>query len=367
MLKFDPSLVTFQFIKVKSISTGMGGCIRFLDEEKTTDAKDVFITKDIPIICAASWKKLHKTSSYFKPVEACACLYDGNVIAIEKSTFGNRTYIDPLTQEIHEWIPNMYKLYDEIIDMCEGSDMYFDGAYIYGFEGTVENAIADGEWISEKGNFRAVTSNCISMNKIGFVSNVYVEVRTSVAYVAANNEYNITAPVWKNLGSVGSSNLKKAADSTDMINISNRFDEIDDKLLVNINFALAAAGALSKLFGYRSIEPLRLPHLMLMLRTVNLPNVPAEVRKSTDIGLTFTHCMGWLLGLQRTATTYEQVIKMRSLFRYLTGHGIYARELTTTIRDGMTYDDVPLMTRADAEEGSREFLPLSAYDTRAFG
>lgn len=124
------------------------------------------------------------------------------------------------------------------------------------------------------------------------------------------------------------------------------FDMIDESLAVNLNFALKAGQEIGKKFGYEFVEPLQLPRLMIELHTVNLPNVPAEVKATYDIGLKFTHAMAWLLGMSRKTKEddLETYIMMRSLMKYLTKRGIFRSNVFNAERvfkDGQTVKDVP--------------------------
>jgi hypothetical protein len=207
---------------------------------------------------------------------------------------------------------------------------------VYTFKQSLDAAIEEGKLLSSDGRFRSLYVTAIHLNYIGFFddSYVYAESRTCLAYVASSGVYSIAPPIWKTLDGIGNSQFKKAGTDTDVLGLSSQFDKVDNLLMVNLQFAIIAGIQLTKQFGYQSIEPLQLPRLMVQLNTVNLQQISTEVRQTFDIGLTFTQAMAWLLGINRNVTTYDEMITLKRLFRYLSANGIFSRnELNNIVKD----------------------------------
>ena len=356
IFRFEPSMITFKKVKISNLSYSFGGTLTVLDEERTTPGHDVYKRYPIPLALARVFKDKYKISKFLVPVEGCIMLYQGNVIAIEKSAFNERYYTDS-NDEIKEWQPTMEAVFNRIKLMIYSGNWYFDGSYIYSFrdhahkEHDIKEAVMDGSPLTQDGKFRAVHVDAIRVTYAGYTADVYMEDRQCLAYVADNGDFSVSPPVWKQMSGLGNSNLKKKHNESELIGLTSQFDKVDRIMAVNLNFAMTAGNILTKQFGYKSIEPLQLPKLMVQLRTVNLPRISQEIKQTFDIGLTFTQTIAWLLGMQKGLTEYNQMLALRKLFKYLSIKGIYARKSLSDIRVDETVT-VPLMTRAQAEQNA---------------
>jgi hypothetical protein len=355
LFRFEPSMIKFQKIKISNLSYSFGGTLTILDEERSTPERDVFKRYPIPLALARVFKEKYKISRFLVPIEGCIMTYQNNVIAIEKAQFNERYYMDS-NDEIHEWQPIMESVFKHIKLLTYSGNWYFDGSYIYTFRNynNVYDAIINGEPLNEKGNFRAVKVDAIRVTYVGYTNEVNIENRQCLAYLTSTGEYSISPPIWKQMSGLGNSNLKKVKES-EMIGLTSQFDKVDAVMGVNLNFALQAGNILTKQFGYKSIEPLQLPKLMIQLKTVNLPRISSEIKQTFDIGMTFTQTIAWLLGLQKNLTEYDQMLALRKLFKYISIKGIFAKKSLTDIRINENVS-VPLLTRQQAEQNAIKFL-----------
>lgn len=338
MITFEPSKIKIKRIKVKSLNS-MSGALQIIDETVTDREKTYKM--DCPKAITGFYKKVHGVTNYTIPQECAIMLYDGNIIALERAPVNSRFTIGLFDESI-EWIPQMQSVFDKILSMLKPEyRWFFDGSYIYSFYDGIDLAVAGGKHLSENGNFRAVIAHSIFVNYIGFADDVYIEDRNCLAYIANNGAYSVSTPVWKTLDGIGNNKLK-AADSQEYIGLSTQFDKVDNNLMVNLQFAIYAGTILTRQFGYQSIEPLQLPKLMVQLRTVNLPQIPTEVKQTFDIGLTFTQAMAWLLGLNKKVATYDEMMTMKKLFRYLSTNGIFGKkDIHNIVKD--EHIDLPLL------------------------
>jgi hypothetical protein len=145
-----------------------------------------------------------------------------------------------------------------------------------------------------------------------------------LGYIASNGSYAVTSPLWATLVNIGENNMKKA--TMEIKGGMTQFDKVDRNMIVSLQFAIYSGKMLSKVFGYHSLDFLQLPKLMIQLNTVNLPNVPVDIRNTFDIGIPFTQCMAHLLGLLRKCETLEEVCMMNKVIKYLSTKGIYSRK-----------------------------------------
>lgn len=353
LFRFNPSMVTFQKVKISNLSYSFGGTLTILDEERSTPGKDVYKRFPIPLALARVFKTTYGLSKFLVPVEGCIMMYRGNVVAIEKNQFNDRYYEDS-NGEKHEWLPMMESTFKKIKLMTYSGSWYFDGSYIYSFTDhahkpdDAEQAVLGGDPLSADGRFRSVHVDAIRVTYLGYLTDTFIEGRECISYIAENGEFSISTPVWKQMSGLGNSTTKKKDVESELVGLTSQFDKVDKVMAVNLNFALQAGNVLTRTFGYKSIEPLQLPKLAVQLRSVNLPRIAQEIKQTFDIGMTFTQTMAWLLGLQKEVTDYEQMLALRKLFKYLAIKGIYARKSLTDIR----IDDsvmVPLLTREQAE------------------
>ena len=358
LFRFEPHDISFQKVKIKNISKAFGGTLTIVDEERSElEGKEVYKRYAIPHSLERVFRDKYKIKQFFVPVEGCIMMYRGNVIAIEKAVFNERTYEDS-NGEIKEWQPTMEAVFRKIRMMIYSGDWYFDGSYIYSFGKDHVQAIAEGEPLTIDGKFRSVNVNAIRITYAGFANEIYEETRQCIAYMAADGQCSVSPPIWKHMSGLGNSNLKKRNNDSELIGLTTQFDKVDAIMAVNLNFALTAGVTLTKHFGYKSISPLQLPKLMVQLKTVNLPRIAQEIKQTFDIGMTFTQTIAWLLGLQMNVTDYDQMLALRKLFKYLSIKGIFARKTLTDIyvEPG---NFAPMLTLEQATTAANELRPYN--------
>ena len=323
MIKFDHSKIEIKRIKLKSINS-MSGSIQVVDETVTDKEKTYKLECHNSI--TRLYNKTHGATYYTVPYECAILLYDGNIIALEKANI-NQRLSEGFDGESTEWMPRMAQTFKQVVGMMgEYNDWYIDGSYVYTFKQSLDSAVKEGKHLSSDGRFRSIYVTAIHLNYIGFTTDVYAESRTCLAYVANSGEYSIAPPVWKTLDSIGNTQIRKASAESENVGLTSQFDKVDNNLMVNLQFAIVAGIQLTRQFGYQSIEPLQLPRLMVQLNTVNLQQISTEVKQTFDIGLSFTQAMAWLLGINRRVTTYEEMITLKRLFRYLSANGIFSKK-----------------------------------------
>jgi hypothetical protein len=167
-----------------------------------------------------------------------------------------------------------------------------------------------------------------------------------LAFVAGDGKFAISPPIWKHYDETAGA---VTDDDDSGNNAASKFDfnSIDTKYSVNLNFALKAAKEIGTLCGYDSIEPLDLPRLMTELCTVNLPNIPQQVKATYDIGMAPSHAVAWLLGISRSVDNLQTLTVVRTLLKHVMGKGLFERDAFTAdaiLFDGMSIDDVRLMS-----------------------
>lgn len=341
LYKFDASKLTFEHVRVKNINSA-GGSISIIDESIT--GKEKTTRYECPNSITRAFRAIHGMTNFHIPHECCLLKYDGHIIAIEKATINERTYIGlDGTEKI--WTPDMVHTLNKLKEMTEEGEWYIDGTYVYTFTDGIERAISTGKELTSDGKFRSVECTAIMLSYLGYNDALYTEGRNCLAYVADNDEYSITAPIWKTYNFVGG--LGAGEDGV----ILSDFNKAEKSLLVNLQFAIIAGINVTRIYGYKRIEPLQLPKLMVQLRTVNLQMLPQEVKETFDIGMSFLQALAWLMGLYKQVPTFDDMMYMKRLVKYLTSTGTNKRKSMEVLT---APNNVPLMTMEEAFENAKQ-------------
>lgn len=363
MIRFDASQLSIDFVQLKSITTSLGGSISIIDDEKSTPDEEVTKRIAVPMALARAFiQTTKKVTKYLKPVWVAVARYGDHVVALERHpmvSLGTLEMDGPFG--VKRWVPSLERNINEFIvptTTLDGKDWYFDGRYVYSFDqNDMETTVRNGRYLSDNGHFRKLVSQTIDLQSASFHGGdeaMKIEERNCLAFVTSTGDFTVSPPIWKDLEGVGGKQRRAITDDDDesdeddldgdvKTTIDGVFDIIDSTMSVNLNFALKAGQEVGKLFGYEQVEPLQLSRLMIELHTVNLPNVPKQVKATYDCGMRFSHAMAWVLGLSRKADTLETHLIMRSLLSYLTKKGIFrsnAFDADSVFMPGMTVTNV---------------------------
>ena len=368
MIRFDSNKVSVEIVRLKSVTTSLGGSITVLDETKSTDVKEVTKRVVVPMAVARQFiQDTKKITKYLAPVLVAVVRYGNHIVAMERHPLAGLGELE--TEGLFgpkRWEPmcetNLNNLVKPTVEASD-KEWYFDGRYAYSFNsGDVERAVGEADNLTRDGQFRKVAATTIDLQNLANPGKIAPATRSCMAFVTSSGEMAVSPPIWKNISDIGSSKLDKALDADEdedglddddvEVTVNNRFtfDTVNDAFNVNLNFVLKAGKEIGQTFGYEYVEPLQLSRLMVELRTVNLPNVPKQVKSTYDSGLPFTHVLAWLIGLSRKANTLETYIVMRSLMKYLTKRGIFKADTfnaNQVFKAGQTVADIPMMKLED--------------------
>lgn len=355
MIPFDKDLLTNVHVYLKSCTTALGGSISVVDEERSTEDKEVYKKIPMPLAIARKFNQLHGMSRYLKPVLCSVTMYDGHAVAIERHPQGNNG--KEMTEGLFgmkRWYSDSEKAIDEeLLPLVEEGQWFTDGVFVYNFTPATGDTIIN---MSSDGKFKSIPVDAIKFADLAVPDMVLAtHRRTCLDFTAEDGTRATSPPIWKQLTTVGDRQIDKHEDEKDEEDF--QFDRIDEFLAVNLGFALKAAKELSDVFGYDAMEPLRLDELMIQLRTVNLPKTSKHVKRTYDTGLRFTHTIAWLIGLNSNIDTLESYKVLRSLLKYLTTKGVYhktAMSEKAVYKTGMNEDDIPLLTIEEALENAED-------------
>lgn len=367
MIPFDITQLYVEHHYVKSLTTALGGSISVVDDERSTDDKEVYKKIKTPMAVVRKFVEANnKVSRYLQPVLTAVTFYGDHVVALERHPYNkNGDLIENLAGELVNWTSQSEHNLDKyVMPLTRNDDWFIDGSFIYTFS---DKDIANATQLSGCGRFNAVEVRAFKLADIHRSDKmVNPETRSCLLYKTACGSTAMSPPIWKQLSGVGEKALgltededngSVSADALGVVQGAHQFDRIDDTLAVNLSFVLTAGKKIADVFGYDSIEPLGLDELMIQLRTVNLPRVANEVKQTFDTGLPFTQTVAWLLGLTTRAESLDGYIVLRSLLKYLTTKGIYRRNSFTpsaVYRPDQNQNSVPLLSTEDALKATQE-------------
>lgn len=323
LFPFDINQLKVQHVKLKTITTALGGSMTIVDPENNLQYKRIAI----PFAVARQFIKTNKETKYLTAVDTAIVVYDQTIIAIERNPYG------VLDRDLSDrWIPNVVKNINNIVKpMTTDDQWYFDQRYIYNFrKQSVEQAIKNGTPLTEDKMFVAVDVDTIDCHKLSFIDKITIRPRATVA-VVTKNKTAITPPVWSNCSTILSRKKQEDDDEIDgdivYSNTSNLFDTIDNQLSVNISFVLKAADILGTMFNVSNIEPFQLPLLMIEHNTVNLPALDRSIKQTHSANIEFTHSFALICSLLASEITFDQFVQVKQLLKYLTTTGVFKKNV----------------------------------------
>lgn len=316
---YESAKLTVRRVKIKSVTTALGGALRILDESE--GAKPNTYTRYTLHASAARAFVKNNPGEFAIPVPGAILMYGDSVVAVELAPKDLTRAGDQ--EGLDQWNPNVVqnaKLLNDEIEK-EGS-WYFDGTYVFRFRYSddVPGAWASAPLLAKSGEFRGVEMLTYAVYNMA-ATRPYIGVRFGLAYSPNDGEtIAVSPPIWAALGS-----LQNGDDESGSLS---NFDTARDTLAVNLNFTLAAGDAISELFGYRAVEPLRLPRLMIRYSTINLGSLPKEVKAVSECFMGYGETCAWLMGFLYRSQTFEQMWGVRRLLAYLTKRGTYHKGRT---------------------------------------
>lgn len=367
MIPFEIEQLRVEHVWLKDSTTALGGSIRVVDEERSTDDQEVYKKINVPMAIVRKFvNENKKVTRYLKPVLTAVTYYGDHAVALERHPYlKDGEVLTDLAGELAHWTSQSETNLDKfILPITRTNDWFVDGTFIYTFAEKDKN---DAVALSGNNKFKAVSVRAFKLADIHKKDKMVApEDRTCLLYNTSCGQEAMSPPIWKQLTGVGETQLgltededngTVSADALGVITGNHQFDRIDELLAVNLAFALKAGQKIADVFGYDSIEPLGLDDLMIQLRTVNLPRVAKEVKQTFDIGIPFTHAIAWLLGLTARTETLDAYVVLRSLLKYLTTKGIYRKNSfvpSAVYRPDMSQKNVPSLTMEQAHKNVRE-------------
>ena len=350
MIAFDSAKLTYKIIFLKQVTTALGGSILYLNHP-SDDIKQA-VRVDIPTVVARNFIKQHdKITKYLNSVPVAIVLYDNEVVAMERHPLASLGIDLSQPSGVDFWMPTVADaLQYNIPSITANGDWFFDGRYAYSFGGSFElfNPL-NNENVSVDAKFKVVDCKAVDLFLLQKSESIKVaKPRQCLCYVAGSGAYGLTSPIWESAQSIASSVMKDTIVSDDddidlLIDDDNNgvnylnpneddkenhwMDKVNDNTKVNLAFALYCGTLLGKVYDYDKIDALRLPELMIEMKTVNLPNVASSIRSSYPIGMSFNQALAWLIGMLRAETNAVKYKAVLRCIKYLCKRGTFKRDM----------------------------------------
>ena len=317
---YDPAKLVIRRVRIKSVTTALGGAIRILDESPSAKP-NTYTRFSLHSSAARAFLKDH-SSEYAVAVSGAVLMYNDDVVAVElpPKELSRSGDADALAN----WQPNMESNVDALNkEIAQEGIWYFDGTYVYRFRSSddLNTVWENAPLLANNGEFRGAEMLSYAVSNMS-ASRPYIGIRFGLMYSPDEGKMiAVSPPVWAQIGSLQSR-------SDDESGSLNNFDQARDKLGVNLNFTLSAGATVAELFGYKAVEPLKLPRLMIRYKTINLGSLPKEVKAVSECYMGYAETCAWLMGFLYRSKTFEQMWGIRRLLSYLTKRGTFHKGRT---------------------------------------
>lgn len=343
MFAFKPDTIGFGYFKLKALS------------QSTIDPRVTFVDEDgnerkVPVpssIARRLSQKVNKVSRFTVDFPCCVATLDGRVVSVDVPTaveFAN-------WKETKEWTSPIEKNI-EVVKKLKGDEWMFDGQYAYRY---------DLELVEIHGsNFGFQPVKAYNLYKMD-VGQTLDEISLScLAYKKSDTEWQLTCPVTR-----ASGGFLQLTGDVDTFNAGDQFVDnavasslalMDNTHIVNIKFVNYAAKRITDCFGYKAVEPLGLPLLMIEHQTMSIVDLPQSVQQTSPAPFKFTQGVAWLIGLFGRVQTLDQLMTMKATVKMLLTKG------NTQVETGMDDGEVPLKDKIKNLRVAASTAPLIKFD-----
>lgn len=312
LFKFDLSKLKVEYCFVTSVTEALGGSCNIVDDIEVykLTGKYTSTRRPLPFAVARAYKKRTRQGRFVVPRLVAITSYEGVSVCIESASYGVEGFTSDSEYMIKVRLPQILK----------NEQWYTDGSTIYRLPDNVEDVSQHTKMV-ESGQLYAISVSALEFKtlfdpKIGELTRT----KSILAFKTKKGDVILTPPVWNNVMDMRKSDETNAC----------KFEAIDQAYMVNLDFVLTCADVIGQTWGYDKIGYLQLERYMLDLVTVNLPNVPKEVRITYDTKLSFLHSFIWLMGFIPKCENLEQFSLLRGVFKHLCKNGLFNKSVAKT-------------------------------------
>lgn len=318
MFTFNKESMKIEYVTLLALSKAtIDPRIQFRDEE------GLIHKMAIPVSVARLVRtRLNGVSRFPNGYPAALCFVDGRIVALDVAT--GKSY--KMFKDLGEWI-TCIETRAEALNAIEG-EWLWDGQYAYRFTGDVKRM--------GQTNFGSVDTRVFNLYRLGEDKGDLIENLVALCFQnPETKEWIRSTPMTRHSGAFLqiTGDVDKFNKVDHFIDEDSEFSNIDSNVFPNLRFVTYAAKALSRQFGYTSVEPLGLPILMMEHQTFNIGGLPTEMQAASAAPMSFTCALAWMIGFNQKVETLDDLIAIKSSTKMLLTKG------NTTNREAQTKPD----------------------------
>lgn len=344
MFAFQPQSIGFGYFKLKALSQStIDPRVTFVDEAGNE--------RKVPLpssIARRLSQKVNKVSRFTVDFPCCVATLDGRVVSVDVPTaveFAN-------WRETKEWKSPIEKNI-EVVKKLNKDDWMFDGQYAYRFDGPINEIHGS--------NFGFQPVRAYNLYKMDVPMTLDEIALSCLAYkMDTIGNWQMTCPVTRASGGflqlTGDVDTFNAGDQFVDNAVASSLTLMDNTHIVNIKFVNYAAKRITDCFGFESIEPLGLAHLMIEHQTMSIVSLPQSVQQTSPAPFKFTQGVAWLIGLFGRVENLDQLMTMKATMKMLLTKG------NTQVETGMDDGEVPLKEKINNMRIAASTAPLIKFN-----
>lgn len=315
MFTFNKESLHIEYVELLSLSKAtIDPNVQFRDAAGQTHKMQ------IPVSVARIVRgRLKSVSRFPAGYPAALAFVDGRIVSMDVAV--GKAY--KMYKDLGEWI-SCLETRKELLNAIEG-EWLWDGQYAYRFVGDVKPM--------GQTNFGNIDTRVFNLYRLGEEKGDLIENLVALCFRnPKTQEWVKTTPLTRHSGAFLqiTGDVDKFNKMDQFVDEDEAFLEIDSNVFPNIRFVNYAAKALSRQFGYESVEPLGLPILMMEHQTFNIGGLPTEMQAASAAPMSFSCALAWMIGFNQQVESLDDLIAIKSSTKMLLTKGnTTKRELAT--------------------------------------
>ena len=306
MFTFNKESLRIEYVTLLSLSKAtIDPNVSFRDEEGLVHKMPIPVS--VARICRS---RLKSVSRFPNGYPAALAFVDGRIVAMDVAV--GKAY--KMFKELGEWI-TVIESRVELLNAIEG-DWMWDGQYAYRFDGDVKPM--------GQTNFGNIDTKVFNLYRLGEDKGDLIEHLVALCFRnPKTGEWIKTTPLTRHSGAFLqiTGDVDKFNNNDEFVDEDESFLEIDSNVFPNLRFVTYAARALSRQFGYESVEPLGLPILMMEHQTFNIGGLPTEMQAASAAPMSFSCALAWMIGFNQQVESLDDLIAIKASTKMLLTKG----------------------------------------------
>lgn len=318
MFTFNKDSLHIEYVTLLALSKAtIDPNVSFRDSEGATHKMQIPVS-----VARIVRSRLKSVSRFPNGYPAALAFVEGRIVAMDVAV--DKAY--KMYKELGEWI-SCIETRKEHLNAIEG-EWLWDGQYAYRFVGDVKPM--------GQTNFGNIDTKVFNLYRLGEEKGDLIENLVALCFRdPETKEWVKTVPLTRHSGAFLqiTGDVDKFNKMDHFVDEDETFLQIDSNVFPNLRFVTYAAKALSRQFGYESVEPLGLPILMMEHQTFNIGGLPTEMQAASAAPMSFSCALAWMIGMNREVESLDDLIAVKASTKMLLTKG------NTTKREAATKPD----------------------------